>query len=76
MRIRRWFIFRAHRAVHIERGADPECDLCFGWGGWQEGSAAHPEEPDVIACPCNDGPRIRIRYGRRPKWTYSTEPPF
>ncbi|MYW04574.1 hypothetical protein [Streptomyces sp. SID3343] len=76
MRIRRWFIYRAHRAVHIERGADPHCPDCRGEGGWWEGSAVHPEEPDVVTCPCNDGPRIRIPLGRRPRTSYSAEPPF
>ncbi|WP_237534568.1 hypothetical protein [Streptomyces sp. SID3343] len=76
MRIRRWYIYRAHRALHIERGADPHCPDCHGEGGWWEGSAVHPEEPDVVTCPCNDGPRIRIPLGRRPRTSYSAEPPF
>ena len=75
MRIRRWFLYRAHRAIHIERGADPNCPDCHGHGGWWE-AAPGAEEPDVVTCPCNDGPRIRIPLGRRTQPEYSDEPPF
>ncbi|MDI2126948.1 hypothetical protein [Yinghuangia seranimata] len=61
MRIRRWFIYREHGALHIERGADPKCRHCNGDGGWFVGGIL-PDEPEFAACPCSDGPSLRIRY--------------
>ncbi|WP_406297718.1 hypothetical protein OG948_19215 [Embleya sp. NBC_00888] len=75
MRIGRWFIYRVHREVRVERGADPNCRECDGLGGWFVAHDVYPE-PDLDVCPCNDGPRIRIPLGRRTRTAYSTEPPF
>lgn len=67
MRIRRWFIYREYGALHIERGADPQCEECGGDGWWWTASSSDPETPDEVLCACMFGPRWRVRYRPR-RW--------
>lgn len=83
MRIRRWFIYRDAGALHIERGAAPNCPDCNGRGMWWTNGATEHDDPDEVLCACVFGPHVRIRY--RPRaWAkqaptndpWSNEPPF
>ncbi|WTW96857.1 hypothetical protein OG216_27405 [Streptomycetaceae bacterium NBC_01309] len=79
--IGRWMAYRESGALHIERGADPNCRDCNGAGMWWDVDITG-EEADPMPCGCTDGPRLRIPYRPRRKtapgtglW-FSDEPPF
>lgn len=76
--VRRWMAYRENGALHIERGADPNCDQCHGTGARVTVNPAHPDDPDFDICPCTDGPRLRIRYRPQPAADpqFCDEPPF